>query len=157
MNIIKLITLLNLLVAITNIQAMNTYEFEVDPDGFILPEPVNNSSNKASAEKPKPFTSRILSERYANLASKLTTHEAASAPINKKELVAYMKHQLYKSLVQEMPLLVSDQHWMDIAQGDADLAKELNELYRSKSVEEAQQKLDVLCKNWNLESVKIGE
>lgn len=71
-----------------------------------------------------------------------------------KEHLMRVKHDLYKSLIQEMGL---KPNFMELAQGNFEQANDLKNIYNSSHVGEAQQKLNAFCKKWKLEPVTINE
>ena len=92
------------------------------------------------------------------LLSTLSTNAnewAASINIDKSSLTATIKNDIYKVFFQEM--WIDSKDFTAMAQGNAELEKDLQDLYASfGSQEAAQKKLDAFCKKWNLEKIDIA-
>jgi hypothetical protein len=72
----------------------------------------------------------------------------------KTALTTAIKADIYKVFGQEMWIVSKD--FTAMAQGNAELEKDLQDLYASfGSQEAAQKKLDAFCKKWQLEKIKI--
>lgn len=99
-------------------------------------------------QKPEPFTSKILTQRHPDLEN-----TATSSGVNTKPLIMRIKQDLYKIIIQEVGL--EDPDWMSMANGNCEQARELENLYKSETITDAQQKLDAFCKKWALEAVMI--
>ena len=75
--------------------------------------------------------------------------------LKKQELTDQLKADIYRVFTQEMWIVSKDFNAM--AQGNAELEKDLKNLYASfVSKEDAQQKLDAFCKKWDLEKIDIA-
>lgn len=74
--------------------------------------------------------------------------------LKEQELTDQIKADIYKVFGQEMWIVSKD--FTAMAQGNAELEKDLQDLYASfGSQEAAQKKLDAFCKKWQLEKIKI--
>lgn len=78
--------------------------------------------------------------------------------INKKVLMLKIKQIIYMVFFQEMGIIGGD--FSDMAQGNAELAQDLKELFCvsfNRDDEIAQEKLDEFCQKWELEKIEISE
>lgn len=78
--------------------------------------------------------------------------------VDKQTLSSKIKSIVYQVFFQEMAIKSGD--FSDIAQGNAELAKDLKELFCvsfNSDNEIAQEKLDEFCHKWGLEKIEISE
>lgn len=78
-----------------------------------------------------------------------------TSAIDKMALRSTINDDIYKVFTQEMWIASKDFNAM--AQGNAELEKDLKDLYASFASQEiAQKKLNALCKKWQLEKIDIA-
>lgn len=100
----------------------------------------------------------IDDDMYLEDMAKIRIHEIFFAQLDKQVLSSKIKLIMYQVFFQEMGIIGGD--FLDMAQGNADLAQDLKELFCvsfNSGDEIAQKALDEFCYKWGLEKIEISE
>ena len=75
--------------------------------------------------------------------------------IDKQKLTDCIKGDIYTIYIEEIAIVHKD--WLSIAQGNAELERDLKELYQnfSSDIDSTQKKLNEFCQKWKLDAITI--